>query len=142
MRCRNGVKLALTVALGLSAMPGARAGSSLAELLPQLKTMGAPAWLKPGARLSFYSASATVGGSFQYFVPDEKGGWVTKDGQYWDQKDHVGTSGEGLIQLDAAVVGAERALFNLRMFLIATLDVGGKQILPRTVSVAVGPVAS
>jgi hypothetical protein len=143
MRCLKSLKLGLVMAVGLSTtMPGARAASSMAELLPQLKTMGPPAWLKPGARLSFYSASATVGGDFHYFVPDEKGGWVTPDGKYWDQKENLGGSGEGLIQLDAAVVGSERALFNLRMFLIAQQDVGGKQILPRAVSVAVGPVAA
>ena len=143
MRWVLGVKLGLAVAMGLAAMPGAGAASALAERLPQLKTMGPPAWLKPGVRLSFYGASATLPHTYSRYVPDENGAWVDKEtGERFDREKNYGSAGEGISQLDASVVGSERALFSMRTFLLATQDFGGKRLRPMGTTVAVGPVAS
>ena len=142
MRCLKSVTWILAAGLMLAGASGARADSALAELLPQLKSMEPPSWLKTGARLSFYGASAKVRMKYTHFVPDEHGDWYDPTtGQHYREEDTLSGAGEGVTQLDAAVVGSQRAMFSLRMFLLAQQDRGGKQFLPRDSGVVVGPVA-
>src|SRR4051812_16591953 len=65
---------------------GADAGP-LTLLLPKLAAAPAPSWVKPGLRLTYYGASASVAGSGKEWQIDPDGDFQTPDGRRWSGAD-------------------------------------------------------
>src|SRR5947209_8642234 len=59
----------------------------LGLLLPKLASAPAPSWVKPGVRLTYYGASASVAGSGKSWQIDPEGGFQTPDGRRWSASD-------------------------------------------------------
>ncbi|HZK79685.1 MAG TPA: hypothetical protein VFC46_01430 [Humisphaera sp.] len=80
--------------------------NSILTLLPELRNAPAPGWLKPGMRLVWYQAAATIPeGRFGNMVPDPKGRWHDPaTGMNFRLDDAQGPSGHGYTQLDVIAV--------------------------------------
>jgi len=79
--------------------------------------LGPPSWVRPGTRLTFYSAAASVAQSRFAWVEDPNGPWEDPaTGQHYRRTDETGesmgtASGDGVGQVDVqAVDGADVAL--------------------------------
>lgn len=63
---------------------------------PAAVNSGAPPIIRPGTRLVFYGASASIPGSYQQLVQDDNGNWVNdKTGKKYAVRDMPGTAGMG-----------------------------------------------
>ena len=70
--------------------------SLVLALVPAAAKSPAPAWVKPGTRLVYYGASASIPGERSQLVLDDKGNWVNKaTGQRWGEQDVPSSSGSG-----------------------------------------------
>ncbi len=103
---------------------------------------GAPAWIKPGMRITFYTSSATTG-SNEILTPDDQAMekekqkaqkkadetgekqeytyWKNKRGQQYSLNESPGLSGQGYIQLTIAAIDRATAAIETRQ---AGIDVG------------------
>ncbi len=79
--------LALVASAGFGQNPGE---NSLLLLMPELRTMAVPDWLREGTRVTYFTASATVPAERFYWYKDQHGAWT--------RADEVGPSGAGYIQ--------------------------------------------
>ena len=87
------------------------------DLLPDLARMPAPEWLRTGTRLSYYSAVASVPGSYHEYVEDENGGWIDPDsGRRYDQIDIPGTGGHGYNQVTVTALTRSVAVLSVRSY--------------------------
>jgi hypothetical protein len=107
------VVLSAAVGSGVSAsaqtLPSIDAGTGpLGLLLPKLSRAPAPAWVRPGVRLTYYGASATVAGAGKEWKIDPEGGFQTPDGQRWSGADKVGGAGQGFTLYDIVGAGADK----------------------------------
>ena len=59
-----------------------------------------PAWLRPGARVTYFSGTATLPGVSTQLVPDENGGWRDGNGRTYREDQVPSTGGGGLTQYD------------------------------------------
>ncbi len=66
-----------------------------------------PAWLRPGARATYYSGVATLPGVSTQLVPDENGGWRDGNGRSYREDEVPGTGGGGYTQYDFVSVTPE-----------------------------------
>lgn len=110
MRRHTGI-LVVTVLLALAGAAPA-SGQDMSVLLPELRNLPAPAWVKEGLRLSYYAAAASVPQSYYYYTPDENGQWVSDDGQRWNRGDQPGGGGHGVTQVDVIALDAQAAVLN------------------------------
>ena len=67
-----------------------------------------PAWLRPGARATYFSGQATMPGVSTQLIPDESGfGWRDGNGRTYREEDVPSTGGGGLTQYDFVQVAAD-----------------------------------
>ncbi len=106
-------------------------GGALATFFPAVRTAPAPEWVKQGTRLTFYSAAASLQGSYFEYTPDAHGGFDDRQGHHYGRTEtSSGGSGEGYIQVNVARLTPNTAALDLRIYGI----VGGPS--PRLVSAA------
>jgi len=86
------------------------------ELIPQLKRLGAPDWVKSGLRLTYYSAISITPHRTHYWFPDESGDWVDETGKRYGRGDMPGAAGHGLTQVTVAALDAENAVMDVQAF--------------------------
>jgi hypothetical protein len=118
------------------------ANNPWATLLPALRTAPAPGWLRPGMRLTYYSASARIEGGRNVYVPDEscdpdKPGYTYRDGDddncfqdnrgKWYRQNPAGAATSGLGFTEVNVVALDQT--------VAVLDT-------RSLSVVQGPAVN
>ncbi len=90
--------------------------------LPSAPTMAAPAWVKPGARITIWVGSATYMGSgnMTTLVPDPNGNLVKKNGQRVRKSTAGGgaggPAGAGFMQIDIISASSEVVLMDVRTF--------------------------
>lgn len=74
-------------------------------LLPGVRTLGAPDWVQPGTRLTWYAAGASIANADFQWQEDEDGTWEDPvTGRRYSQTDAPTASGEGIFQLDVVAV--------------------------------------
>lgn len=83
-----------------------------------------PAWLRPGARATYYSGVATLPGVSTQLVPDENGGWRDGNGRSYREDQVPGTGGGGYTQYDFVSVTPEclGAMMSIHTFADAGLQ--------------------
>ncbi len=91
-------------------------------LLPQLQQGGAPSWVKPGMRLTYYAASATVAGEGKDWKFDPHGDWKSDDGRRWSPEDKASGAGQGYTQLDIVGMSHGRAYTDMTQFLMPGMN--------------------
>jgi hypothetical protein len=105
--------VALTVNLVLAMLLIGGGGSGVAaqgSRLPDASTFGPPDWARPGVRLSFYAAGASVARSRFAWVEDASGDWQDPvTGRRYRRTDESGEgvgggSGDGVTQIDILAV--------------------------------------
>ena len=101
----RGLTLLLVALVAAVALAGEVAAQDLAGVLPGIKDHAAPAWVKEGQRLTYYSAVASTPNSLHYYTPNKDGDWVSGDGERWDQGSQPGAAGHGFTTVD--VLGVE-----------------------------------
>lgn len=95
----------------------------LSGLIPGLQSLQAPEWVREGARLSYYSATATIPSAYESFVPDEKGDWVgVKSGKRYRREEIFGAAGHGVTQVDVLSVGSQVAMLKVRAWLYSVYN--------------------
>ncbi|MCU0724298.1 MAG: hypothetical protein MUE73_00690, partial [Planctomycetes bacterium] len=102
----------------------------LSLLVPEVKAMGAPEWVRPGVRLTFYGASATVRQSGYQLIEDPNGDWEdAKTGKKYRKTDDdprpgddAGASGDGYSQFDVVSVGRNAVALNGMLYTINRTD--------------------
>lgn len=104
---------------------------------------GAPAWIKPGMRITFYAASATTDAAGETLVPDDNAMehekqkaqkkadetgetqyytyWKDDRGQQYSVSSGAGMSGQGYVELNVAAIDASTAALETRLY---GIDVG------------------
>lgn len=127
--CRTLVRSVLFIVLGAAAsLAGdgpeldakAANNSPLLLLRPDAVNLGAPDWVKPGVRVTFYSASASVPENYYDLVEDSNGGWEDPaTGKRYRKDEAVGAGGEGFLQLDVVAVGKTGVALQTSAYLIA-----------------------
>jgi hypothetical protein len=124
MRMRIGVLLIVGLTLTIAGTNGDRAAaqtpvdqSPLLVLIPDAGTAPAPAWLRQGIRMTYYSASASVRGARHYYTQDPNGNWIDPDtGQRYSQGDVASASGHGFTQLTLVYVDQSVAVVDARSY--------------------------
>lgn len=93
--------------------------SPLLLLKPDAGKLGPPEWVKPGVRVTFYSASASVPENYYDLIEDSNGGWEDPTtGKRYRKDEAVGSGGEGFMQLDVVAVGKTGVALQGGMYLI------------------------
>ncbi|MCC6423365.1 MAG: hypothetical protein IT447_07780 [Phycisphaerales bacterium] len=92
-------------------------------IFPALRGAPSPKWVKPGLRLTFFSADATVpGGDIAGLVQDHRGQWFDPaTGQTYRVEQNRGSYGEGYNQLDVVSLTDDAVVVSLRSYLIDLL---------------------
>jgi hypothetical protein len=94
-------------------------------LMPELKNAPAPNWLKPGMRLVYHQASASVPITGMTIVEDPDGSLINKaTGQHFRQDENPGTGGHGYLQVDVISVQPDAVVFASRSYLINGVPTG------------------
>lgn len=83
-----------------------------------------PAWMKPGARVSWYVGSASIPGMSQTAVQDDNGNWIDpQTGQRYANADNPSSAGAGILQADILEASREFVAATVRNWLM--VDVNG-----------------
>jgi hypothetical protein len=93
-------------------------------IYPDLRTAPAPQWVKPGLRLTYYSASATIPQSYVGgLVQDPSGKWVDPNtGKSYRMEGAASASGHGFSQLDVIAMTDDAVVLDLRALGIEGVD--------------------
>ena len=95
---------ALLVAVLLAAAAAAQS-PGVGMLLPGAAQTGAPDWVRPGTRLFWYAAGASIANADFQWQESENGTWEDPvTGKRYTQVDAPTASGEGIFQLDVVAV--------------------------------------
>ena len=109
---------------GNTPQAGDRAGHLLAPLLPGIATAGAPEWLRPGMRVTFFSAAATTQNQAGQSTlrPDPNGELVNpRTGERFSMSQvSQGTGGAGFTQLNVVAADPEEVVLDVRSYLITS----------------------
>jgi hypothetical protein len=101
----------------LAGVPPA-AADEMSALMPELLTLTAPSWVKPGCSLTFHTAAASVPGSAGYFWRNEDGDWVGRGphdkGKTYSRGNQFGIGGEGYSQVDIVAAEGKTVAVNVR----------------------------
>jgi len=105
------------------------------HIMPDLRTAPAPNWVKPGVRVTYYSAFAIiVGGRYAYFE-DEKGNWVDPEtGKRYRQEEIPGSAGHGYTEIN--IVGLDQSAAAMDNWSYGIVDAQGRV----AIQLAVGSV--
>lgn len=122
------VRLALTAVATVALVVAASLPSGLdASQSAQARVAvagSASAWLKPGTRITFYAASATINSASSEMVLDKDGNWVIPGetgGKKYSDQDLGHASGQSYVQVNVAHVDRETAVLDVRVY---GIDVG------------------
>ena len=106
-----GVTAATAFVLAMLAAPSALAQTNPnGPALPGAAGLGPPDWVKPGTRISFHNAAATVSGSQSVFVEDPTGPWEDPStGTHYSLQESSGSAiggsgGDGVSQVDVVAI--------------------------------------
>lgn len=80
---------------------------------------GYPAWLQAGARVTYYSGSASLPGVRSQLVEHPEGGWVDGSGRRYREEEVMGTGGAGFTQYDFVNVAPDCLAASMTMFVFA-----------------------
>lgn len=89
----------------------------LVDLVPELKNLPAPKWVRAGTRLNYYWASGRVPPAEGAFWPDAEGNWVDETGKRY-RKD-VGGGSEGVSQVTVTAAGRKTVALDSLIYLVA-----------------------
>ena len=105
------------------------------DLLPGLKTAPAPAWLRPGTRITYLSAAASIAAERAKLVEDPYGDWEVTypDGskKRFREEDISGTGQAGAGHTVLSVVYLDRSVAVMEFRSYASLTYGGPSFLAR-----------
>jgi hypothetical protein len=105
-------------------------------------SLAPPAWVRPGTRVTFYSAAASVAQSRFAWVEDPEGNWVdNRTGKHYRRTDETGesmgwASGDGLAQIDVLAVDGTDVALSLTLY---GIDHETNRFVPGTTSGAEVP---
>ncbi|MCC6423363.1 MAG: hypothetical protein IT447_07770 [Phycisphaerales bacterium] len=93
-------------------------------IFPGLRTAPAPDWVKPGLRLSFYCASATIPSSHVGgMVQDPTGKWVDPTtGKTYRMEEGTGAAGHGYNQLEVVSMTDDAVVFEQRFYVFTDIS--------------------
>ena len=120
--------LALVASAGFAQNPGE---NSLLLLMPELRTMAAPDWLREGTRVTYFTASATVPAERFYWYKDQRGGWT--------KADEVGPAGAGYLQYVCVYRSTNGAVGTLDSY---GIDINTGILIPQSLGGAVDPAGA
>ncbi|HLJ54484.1 MAG TPA: hypothetical protein VKT77_05545 [Chthonomonadaceae bacterium] len=129
------VALSAAATRAQTAPPVDAGAGPLALLLPKVASAPAPAWVKPGLRLSYYGASATVAGAGKQWTLDPEGNFVSPDGRHWSGADKIGGAGQGITHYDVIAAGQDKVSLATSTYLL----IPGQPASLSTTGVASGP---
>lgn len=93
----------------------------LSGLIPGLPNLPAPDWVREGARLSYYSATASIPSAYERFIPDEEGDWVgVNSGKRYRREELFGAAGHGVTQVDVLSVDTRAAVLKVNAWLYSS----------------------
>lgn len=101
------------------------------------QSFGKPSWLKPGMRLTYYAAAASVPGSFASLVPDPDGRYrdpVT--GQMLSEQAIPGASGHGYTEVTLAALDDQTAVLDIRSLGLNPANNNSRSLLTYSAKVA------
>jgi len=103
-------------------LPGVPA-PPLASVLPLLPAVSAPGWVRPGVRVSYYSAVANVLTSNERFILDEDGDWIGQTtGNRYRREELYGAAGHGVTQFDVLSVDAQAVALQVNSWQFSMYD--------------------
>ena len=93
--------------------------STSLALVPEAAQAGPPAWIKPGTRLTYFGASASVPGSRTQLVLDPEGKWINKaTGQKMGEQEVPGGGGAGYSTYQVGYVDREVVALTCKLYLL------------------------
>ena len=107
--------------------------NAMVALLPALRTAPPPQWVRPGMRLTYYSAAASIPGRRHSYYRDEDGNWVDEQGRRHRREDEPSASGHGYTQVNVVALG-QVAVLDVRSY--SMVNVTGPPILLSQAGVA------
>lgn len=97
----------------------AKGNSPLLLLAPESANLSAPAWVKPGTRISFYGMSGSVPEGGYSLDKDPNGTWQDPaTGERYSKNEAIGAGGEGFMQVDVVSVGQHAVALNTNLYTI------------------------
>ncbi|MEZ5965845.1 MAG: PDZ domain-containing protein [Planctomycetota bacterium] len=82
-------------------------------------SVGFPAWMKTGMRITYYSGSASIPGATTSLEEDENGNWMDGQGRHYSPQQLATTAGAGYVQYDLAHVGDDGLAAHMSNFVFA-----------------------
>jgi hypothetical protein len=132
--------LAATLGAMLLVVGAAGQSPGLGMLLPGAAETGAPEWVRPGTRISWYAAGASIANADFQWQESENGTWEDPvTGKRYTQVDAPTAGGEGIFQLD--VVAVDGTTVALQWTLLG-LDRGAGRFFSGTVGGWAAPAAA
>jgi len=116
------------------AAPGNQPGGANGQ--PPAAAGDFPAWLRVGARVTYFAGTATLPGVSTQLVPADDGGWVDGRGNRYREDSVPSTGGGGLNQYDFVHVAPDCIAANMTSLVYA--DAGLQQVTRASVMAMVG----
>ncbi len=129
-----------------AALPPGQPVTPAEPVNPGQPQVGAPSWVQPGTRVTWYGAAASVAGSRFSWLEDPNGNWTDpKTGKKYRRTDESGegqgtASGDGLYQIDVIVLDGANAVLTSELFtfdrannLLLHAPLGGRSVNGTTV---------
>ncbi|MFP4056397.1 MAG: hypothetical protein ACLF0G_05975 [Candidatus Brocadiia bacterium] len=114
----------LALSSGIAGAADGDARSRVMALFPDAGAMGPPAWVKPGVRLTYYAATASVPhGRYVYRrSEDGRGQWQDAQGRRYIREEAIGASGHGYNQLNVVALSEKAVAIEARMYTFLNYD--------------------
>lgn len=103
----------------------------LLALMPELRKLSSPSWVKEGLRVNYYAASATLPADRFYYYKDAKGNLA--------RGEEVGPAGGGISQYTVIARTATSVIGNLDTYM---QDIGSGMVVPSYLSGTVDPAGA
>jgi hypothetical protein len=81
-----------------------------------------PDWIQPGLRLTYYTVVATLPDGPYNYIPDEKGGWVDKNGKHYKREDAGKKASHGYLQANLVALDRRDAALQMAFYLFDGLN--------------------
>ena len=88
--------------------------ASAIVLMPELKAKAAPAWVKPGLRITFAGADGAFPGTGSVCIPDGHGHFKLPNGSKFNVVDLPAGSGRGITQADVLAVRDDAVVLDIK----------------------------
>lgn len=118
------ISLALSIGTVCRAQnTGETAAGPLLQLVPQLRTLAAPDWIRAGTQIIYYSAVASIRGSNKLFEQMPNGDWIDpKTGRLYGEYEVPTFSGHGFTQINVVALEANAAVLETDSYGIDTAN--------------------